>query len=117
MANVVHRTTKEYRRSVNTPDFDSGVWIINPDMTALVGVPNKYWEISGDLVTEISQAAKDTLDAADLAAEVAVNKDGQKTHLDDNLRWQSLFVWLADNTQTTKTAGEIQTDIEYGIDT
>ena len=115
MANVVHRTTKEYRRSVNTPDFDSGTWIINPDMTALVGVPNKYWNISGDLVTEMSQNEKDTLDAAEAVANEASDRGVHKDHI-DNLRWQSLFVWLADNTQTTKTAGEIQTDIEYGID-
>ena len=116
MANVVHRTTKEFRRSVNTLDFDVGTWIINPDLSTLVGVPSKYWEISGDVVSAMNQAAKDAVDAADTATAVTADKVSQKSHLDDNVRWQSLFVWLAGNTQTTKTAGEIQTDIEDGID-
>jgi len=45
MASVLHRTTKEFRSSVNTPDFDVGNWIINPDLSAVTGQPNKYWII------------------------------------------------------------------------
>ncbi len=68
MANVLNRTTKEYRQSVNTPDFDPVDWIINPDLSAVQGVSNRYWVITGDTITEMSQAEKDALDYATLQA-------------------------------------------------
>lgn len=71
MADVLHRATKQHLLSVNTPDFDPGVWIINPDLTGLFNrptriylVPLKYWKIEGDAVSEMSQAEKDAVDAA-----------------------------------------------------
>jgi hypothetical protein len=45
MASVLNRTTKEFRGSVNTPDYDPADWIINPDLSAVSGEPNKYWII------------------------------------------------------------------------
>ncbi|NIT58334.1 MAG: hypothetical protein GWN00_19535 [Aliifodinibius sp.] len=63
MANVVNRTTKQYLQSVHTPDYPVEEWIINPDMSNVVGVPNIYWEITGDIITEMSQSEKDSVDA------------------------------------------------------
>ncbi len=60
MANVVNRTTKQYLTSVNTPDFPTEDWIINPDLSAVAGVPSKFWNITGDVITEMSDAEKDT---------------------------------------------------------
>lgn len=68
MADVVNRTTKQYLQSVNTPDYPVGQWIINPDLSAVAGVPNRYWKITGDSITEMSQAEKDALDNAALQA-------------------------------------------------
>ncbi len=50
-------------------------WIYNPDMSAVTGVPAKYLVITGDVVTEMSQAEKDAVDTAILTAqrEAAVN--------------------------------------------
>ena len=50
MANVLHRTTKDFLQSVNTPDFPSGTYAINPAGTAALltaGVPTKYWKLTG----------------------------------------------------------------------
>ena len=66
MANVINRTTLEQKFSVNTPDYPVDIWIINPDMSNVVGVPKKYWKIEGDLVLEMNQAEKDAVDAAHL---------------------------------------------------
>ena len=83
MAHVVHRTTVEYRTSVNTPDFDPQDWIINPDLSALLGiVPRVYWKVSGDSVLEMSQAEKDARDAAIAAAELAAAKSGAEVSID-----------------------------------
>lgn len=68
MASVVHRTTKEFRPSVNTPDFPVGTWVINPDLTAVTGFASKYWIITGDVITLMDQAARDTVDAAEVSA-------------------------------------------------
>ena len=56
MANVLHRTTNEYRTSVNTPDFPTAQWIVNPDLSTVIGLPPKYWKIIGDAVTAQSAA-------------------------------------------------------------
>jgi len=69
MADVLHRVTKEYRRSVNTPDFSVVDWIINPDLTAVAGQPSKYWTITGDVVSLLDQAAQNAVDAAQLDAD------------------------------------------------
>lgn len=68
MANVLHRTTKQYFQSVNTPDYPTIDWIINPDLSAVTGFDSKYWIITGDVVTLMSQAERDAVDAADLEA-------------------------------------------------
>lgn len=80
MATVVHRTTVEVRYSVNTAVYDSGTWIINPDLSALSGVSSIYWKVSGDNVIEMTQAEKDTVDsdaqtAKDEAADIVEHAD------------------------------------------
>jgi len=80
-ANVLNRITKEFRASVNTPDFPTASWIINPDMSAVAGFASKYWVISGDLVLLMSQAERDAVDAkeaADAAAAAIVARDAAR---------------------------------------
>jgi len=69
MAHVLKRTTKEYRTSVNDPDFSVVDWIINPDVSAVAGQPTKYWLINGDVVTLMDQSARDVIDATELEAQ------------------------------------------------
>jgi hypothetical protein len=63
MADVLHRTTKELRFSVNTPDYSEEEWIVNPDLSALTEVPVEYWKIDSDSVSEMTQEEKDAWDA------------------------------------------------------
>lgn len=63
MANVLKKTTLEYKESVNTPDYPSSDWLINPDMSAVVNVPRKYWKLVGNNVVEMTQTEKDAVDA------------------------------------------------------
>lgn len=64
MANVVNKTTTQYITSVHTPDYDSADWLINPDLSGVSGVDQKYWKVSGSppAVVEMSQAEKDVVD-------------------------------------------------------
>lgn len=45
MANVLNKFSKLMLYSVNTPDFPSDEWIINPDLSLVENIPNKYWKI------------------------------------------------------------------------
>lgn len=74
MANVIHRTTLEFRRSVNEPDFPEPVWKHNPDMSAVDGVPFIYWKTPTDWApagagpVEMTVGEKAVVDAAILEA-------------------------------------------------
>lgn len=59
MADVINRITKEFKRSVNTPDFPEDEWIINPVMPKC---EIKYLKIDGDSVLEMSVVEKEIVD-------------------------------------------------------
>jgi len=67
MANVLHRTTKQYLQSLNTPDYPVLDWIINPDLSSVGIFQSRYWIITGDVVTLMDQAGRDVVDADILA--------------------------------------------------
>jgi hypothetical protein len=75
MANVLNRTTKEFKRSVNEPDYPQVDWIWSPDLSGVAGVSSKYWVITGDVVTEMDQASKDAIDLADEISELDAISD------------------------------------------
>ena len=80
MADVVNRTTLTYIRSVHTPDYPPSEWLINPDLSAVAGVEQRYWKIEKDAVVPMTQAERDAVDAAIKQAQIdsavqAVDKD------------------------------------------
>lgn len=69
MADVLERANLfNLRLSVNTPEFPVGLWVINPNLVPVVGVPVKYWVLTGDILSEMTQPQKDVVDAAELQA-------------------------------------------------
>ena len=64
MPNYLHRTTKRYLRSVSPASLPEPAenYIFMPDMSAVKDVPNQYWKITGDVISEMSQAGKDAVD-------------------------------------------------------
>jgi len=68
MAAVLNRTTKQYLPSANTPDYPTADWVINPDMSAVAGFDSKYWVITGDAVSLMSQPERDSVDETELEA-------------------------------------------------
>jgi len=64
MATVFNRITKQLITSVNTPDYSVLDWVVNPDLSALENVPQKYWKVSGDSVIEMTAQEKSAVDAA-----------------------------------------------------
>lgn len=83
MATVLHRTTKELRRSVNTPDFPVGQWIINPNLSAVGSFPSKYWIITGDVVTLMNPPARNAVDAQEAADVLAEDRAANKLRIDN----------------------------------
>lgn len=52
-----------YHRSVNTPDYDAETnKLVNPDVSALSAVPEKYWKESSSSVVEMTAGEKTTVD-------------------------------------------------------
>lgn len=78
MASVLNRATKQYIPSANTPDYPIDDWIHDPDLSAVIGFDSRYWVITEDVVTLMSQAERDALDATLLNAgrdEIAAQLD------------------------------------------
>jgi hypothetical protein len=75
MSNVLNRTTKQYLISVSTPDYPDVDWIINPDLSSVVGIAEKYWKISGDSVLEMTSEEKAIVDAAEAGATPATGEN------------------------------------------
>lgn len=62
MANVLHRISKVYLLSQNTPDFPVSDWVVNPDLSAVAGYASKYWTIAGDTVSLMTPAQRQAVD-------------------------------------------------------
>ena len=73
MSNIINRTQRNdqgaliYLESVNTPDYSTDDWLINPDLSGVSGVAEKYWKVTGTppggAVEEMNQSEKDAMDA------------------------------------------------------
>jgi hypothetical protein len=68
MADVLNRSTFLLLRSVNTADYSPVDWVINPDLTAVVGWPSRYWTLVADAVGLMTPAERAAVDGAELAA-------------------------------------------------
>ena len=75
MGSVLNRATLEFLGRVNVPDHLTEDWVINPDLSPVSAVPQKYWTLTGDVLSEMSQGEKDVVDVADLPAYKQVRYD------------------------------------------
>ena len=83
MADVIHKTTLQQFQSVNTPEYSSTDWIINPDLSSVQSVSQKYWKILGDTVVAMSQAEKDQVDVDETNAQWVVVRAERNKKLSD----------------------------------
>lgn len=65
MADVLHKITKQYLLSVNTPDYMDGEWLINPDISVVDGLPLKYWIIESDELRAATTEEREYIDAVE----------------------------------------------------
>lgn len=88
MPNYLHRTTKQYLQSISPNDLPEpeANYIYMPDLSAVQGVPSKYWVITGDVVSEMTQPEKDAVDAALLDAQRDAEMAAQLDNLESVMR-------------------------------
>lgn len=97
MADVIHRTTLTFVRSVNTPDYPEPVWKWNPNMDGVAGVDRRYWKAPASWIgdvgpLEMTPAEKVAADAAFDAALVAANRAESRAAPEDEetpIGWQA----------------------------
>lgn len=103
MANVLHRTTKQYLKSVNTPNYSEVDWVVNPDLSSVQNVPTKYWKIDGDTVSEMNQSEKDAVDNALVPSEKIIRKQYLQSTADTLIYNQGYTVTIKDTLSTMYT--------------
>lgn len=66
MPDFLHRTTKQRYHSFPFADLPEPVanYIVDPELSAVLGQPVKYWVITGDVVTLADASARAAIDAA-----------------------------------------------------
>lgn len=82
MANVLSRTTKQYIKSVHTPNYPISDWIYSPDLSAITGFSSIYWTITGDSVTLMSESERNTVDEGRAAQALELERTEQKNRVD-----------------------------------
>lgn len=78
MTAVVRRTTLEPIFTDNIGKYDVGYYWIDPDLSAVLPEPYKYWQEIAGVFSLVDQAARDVIDVAENAAEIAAEKGNNK---------------------------------------
>jgi hypothetical protein len=81
MSDVYSRVTQEFRKSQSWPDYDPVEWIEHPDMSGVVGVPQKYRRLVDDVPTAMDRTKRDAVDAAEATARETQQKSDAKSLL------------------------------------
>lgn len=122
MGTYLHRITKSYFKSIPPNELPEAVenYIDTPDLSAVEGVPSKYWVITGDVVSEMSQEEKNTVDFMTLndQREAAVNEmiDGLESDLRQLVRliMSELNILRAEHGLAPRTLAQLKTAIRNG---
>lgn len=84
MPDFLHRTTKRLQTSVSYTDLLEPIanYIESPDLSAVTGFESKYWSITGDNISLMSQAERDQVDADELTARIASHRANEVSIVD-----------------------------------
>lgn len=133
MATLYHTTTGRLLRSVDTTAFlpglakpfprRSGDYLINPDLSAVVDVPPRYWKVVGDTLQPMRQAERDAVDQARADAQTAEERAQAKLEL-ERKTLKAFALTLLDEINLLRsqhalperTAQQLQTALENKVD-
>ena len=125
--NWLNRATKQLILNASPSDMgmaapeSDATWIYDPDLSAVDGVPSKYWIITGDAVTEMSQAQKDAVDETALTASRDSAVDGEVDNLEGILRQviklliNELNILRAEHGFADRTLAQLKIQIRSGL--
>ena len=125
--NWLNRATKQLIFNVSPSDMgmaapeSDATWIYDPDLSAVEGIPSKYWIITGDAITEMSQAQKDAVDEAALTASRDSAVDSEVENLEGILRQviklliNELNILRAEHGLADRTLAQLKTQIRNGL--
>lgn len=111
MSNVLNRTTKQHLTSVNTPDYPPEDWIVNPDLSAVIGWPTRYWKIAGDAVTLQTEEERNATDDALFLAAIGVGTEETELFGDGN----DGEMTISSNTSLTRDIYPTRLTVDPGI--
>lgn len=77
---VLHRETKQLFTVADASRFSSGLWIVEPNLSAVKDVPTAFWKIEGDTITEMTQQEKE----AELAKQIEKEKEIALSRIEDS---------------------------------
>lgn len=125
MADIIHRTQRDDATgkllryfSVNTPEVNTNDYLVNPDLSGVSGVEEKYWKVTGTppagTVEEMTQGEKDAIDATILATAKtskianlrgsAVNYLGTRYDAQDREFFHTLYIAAVGSGKTNRRA-------------
>jgi len=122
MGNYLHRITKRFLESIPPDELPEAVenYISKPDMSAVDGVPSKYWVITDDVISEMSQEEKDAVDANALSDRRDAAVSGMMDELESDLRqlvrlmMSEINILRAEHGLPARTLAQLKTAIRNG---
>lgn len=123
MGDFLHRTTKQYFKSISNVDLLEPLanYISQPDMSAVEGVPSQYWVITGDVVSEMGQAERDAVDAATLTTRRDSTVNSEVDNVEGVMRQviklliSELNILRAEHNLPDRTIAQLKTQIRNGL--
>lgn len=103
MSDAINRITGEFLKSVNDPYYPKEDFLLNPDLSAVKGVPQKYWKLDGDIVLEMNAVEKSIVDAR-ITEEIRINEEANPTNI------------MAEHTRLIAEQTEVLVDIGKRLD-
>ncbi len=82
MSTVVRRTTLTPIYDVSTSKYDIAYFFFDPDLSAVANVPERYWQESGGVFSEMDQTGKDAVDAVILTRKTQQERKFAKDEID-----------------------------------
>lgn len=118
MATWLHIPTKKVYPSISRASLPVPIveCLENPDLSVVVGQPNKYWVISGDAVSLMDRAARDAVDAVLEQEKIDRERAVSKDQVEDDRFAIALAIVLADDFGSGLTARQIKDRLNNAID-
>ena len=142
MSSWLHRTDKDFVERASPSDMklrfpalvfvdgagngqSNATWLWNPDLMAVAGFEPKHWAIVGDVVSLMTQAERDAVDAQLAADALTKNRESEKTRYDDEKSLEALALIVMDelnilralHSLPARTPAQIKTAFRNKVDT